>query len=155
MDIESILTPERTRCGLAAASKKRAIEEAATLIATAAGLNANEIYDRLIAREKLGTTAIGEGIAIPHCRIEGCTEIIGGLFRLDSAVDFDAFDNQPVQLLFVLLVPGEEVDEHLQALGMLARRFESSEYRESLLSASGDRDLFERAVHTASFRDSA
>ncbi len=155
MDIESILAPERTRCGLAAASKKRAIEEAAMLIADAAGLNAEEIYDRLFAREKLGTTAIGEGIAIPHCRIDSCTEIIGGLFRLDTGVDFDAFDDKPVQLLFVLIVPGEEVDEHLQALGMLARRFESREYRESLLRATGDKELFERAVHHSSFRDSA
>lgn len=149
MDIQSILSPERTHNGLVAASKKRAIETAAIQIAESIdGLEASEIYEHLMGREKLGTTAIGHGIAIPHCRIKGCGEIVGSLFKLDNPVDFDAFDDEPVSVLFVLLVPTEEVDEHLQTLAMLARRFESAAYRISLMEATSDQDLYERAVHS-------
>ncbi|MEX2326518.1 MAG: PTS sugar transporter subunit IIA, partial [Pseudomonadales bacterium] len=117
MNIESILAPERTFCCLTAGSKKKAIEEAARLIANVSdNLSAEEIYERLISREKLGTTAIGHGIAIPHCRMNDCNEIVGGLFRLEAPVDFDAFDDEPVHILFVLLVPEVEVDDHLKTL---------------------------------------
>jgi PTS system nitrogen regulatory IIA component len=139
--------PERTCGALTASSKKKAIEEIAGLIAEALDeLAPEEIYEKLINREKLGTTAIGNGIAIPHCRVEACTEIVGGLFRLETPVDFGAFDDIPVQLLFVLLVPTEEVDEHLQTLAMLARKFESDSFRKRLLGAQDDMDLFERAI---------
>lgn len=147
MNIETILVPERTRCGITAASKKRAIEEVAVLIAEAIDtLSADDVYEKLIGREKLGTTAIGHGIAIPHCRIEGCDDIVGSLFRLDTPVDFGAFDDEPVSILFVLLVPIEEVEDHLEALAMLAQRFESDNYRDSLMTAAGDQDLFEKAI---------
>ena len=147
MDIQSILSPERTHNGLVAASKKRAIENAAIQSAkNIDGLEAGEIYEHLMGREKLGTTAIGHGIAIPHCRIDGCGDIVGSLFKLETPIDFDAFDDEPVTVLFVLLVPKEEVDEHLQTLAMLARRFESAAYRTSLMKATNDEDLYERAV---------
>ncbi|MCB1691946.1 MAG: PTS sugar transporter subunit IIA [Pseudomonadales bacterium] len=147
MNIHSILTPERTHYGLQAASKKRAIEEAAGLIAAdVQDLAAGDIYEQLMNREKLGTTAIGHAIAIPHCRVAACSGIVGSLFKLASPVDFDAFDDEPVSVLFVLLVPTEEVDEHLQALAMLARKFESEPYRKRLMSASDDRSLYEAAV---------
>ncbi|MEX1236958.1 MAG: PTS sugar transporter subunit IIA, partial [Pseudomonadales bacterium] len=107
---------------------------------------AEEIYERLISREKLGTTAIGHGIAIPHCRMNDCNEIVGGLFRLEAPVDFDAFDDEPVHILFVLLVPEVEVDDHLKTLAMLASLFESEAYRSNLLGAEDDRDLYERAI---------
>lgn len=146
MDIRSILAPERTHCSVVAASKKKAIEEASRRIAEAANLDSESIYESLITRERLGTTAIGHGIAIPHCRLDGCPSIIGSLFRLESPVDFDSFDDEPVQLLFVLLVPSDEVDEHLKALGALATRFESAEYRNRLLQAENDEALFDAAV---------
>lgn len=147
MNIESILTPARTRAGIVASSKKRAIEEAATLIASEVeGLNAEEIFERLINREKIGTTAIGHGIAIPHCRIDNYPHIIGGLFMLDTPVDFGAFDDEPVKIIFVLLVPSEEVEQHLQTLAMLAQHFESDDYRRSLLSATDDAALYKRAI---------
>ncbi len=147
VNIESILSPERTCADITAGSKKRAIEQAAVQIAEAQrNLSAQDIYEKLISREKLGTTAIGHGIAIPHCRIDACDEIIGGLFRLETPVDFEAFDDEPVSILFVLLVPTEEVDEHLQTLAMLAKCFESDDYRRRLLDATSDQDLFDRAI---------
>ena len=147
MKLESILTPERTHSSIPAGSKKRAIEQAAIQIADSnPDLTAEDIYDRLITREKMGTTAIGHGIAIPHCRIDNHHDIIGALFRLDTAVDFGAFDDEPVRIMFVLLVPSEEVDEHLQTLAMLAERFESENYRRSLLTAVDDAELYKRAI---------
>lgn len=147
MNIESILAPERTCCCLTASSKKKAIEEAARLIANVTDcLGAEEIYERLISREKLGTTAIGHGVAIPHCRLSDCSEVLGGLFKLETPIDFDAFDDEPVSILFVLLVPEVHIDDHLKTLAMLAERFESDAYRSSLLGAKGDRDLYERAI---------
>ncbi|HJL60780.1 MAG TPA: PTS sugar transporter subunit IIA [Pseudomonadales bacterium] len=147
MTIESILSPERTHCGISASSKKRALEEITVKLAgTTPGVEAEELFDKLINREKMGTTAIGNGIAIPHCRLEGCEEITGGLFTLEHPVDFEAFDDRPVSVLFVLLVPAEEVDEHLQVLAMLAKRFESASYRESLISANHDGELYQVAI---------
>ncbi len=147
MNIESILSPARTRCGLVASSKKRAIEEAANLIAAGMKeLDAADIYEGLMGREKLGTTAIGHGIAIPHCRVDHCSGIVGSLVRLQAPIDFGAFDDEPVSLLFVLLVPVKEVDEHLQTLAMLARRFDSASYRQRLLQANDDDALYRLAI---------
>jgi len=147
MNIASILTPERTRCDLEASSKKRAIEEAARHIGKSLpDLDSAEIYENLINREKLGTTAIGHGIAIPHCRLANCDEIVGGLFKLSQPTDFDAFDEQPVQIMFVLLVPAEEVDDHLETLATLAQRFETESFRDQLLQATTDQQLYERAT---------
>lgn len=147
MNIESILSSQRTHANIVASSKKRAIEEAAIRIADSLeGLTADDIYNSLIAREKLGTTAIGEGIAIPHCRIEGCTEVVGSLFSLEEPVDFEAFDDTGVSVMFVIIVPSEEVDEHLQLLGMLARAFESAPYRDNLRDARTSQELYERAI---------
>jgi PTS system nitrogen regulatory IIA component len=147
VNIESILSLDRTYANIQVGSKKRALEEVARLIALSnLELDPEEIYNSLIAREKLGTTAIGEGIAIPHCRLGGCNEIIGALFSLREPIDFQAFDNKPVNVLFVILVPPEEVDDHLQALGLLASRFELPHYRHALSSAADDQALFAHAI---------
>jgi len=147
VNIESILSLSRTHANIQANSKKRAIEEAAKLIAASMeGLDAEEIYNSLIAREKLGTTAIGHGIAIPHCRLSSCQEIVGSLISIQDPVDFEAFDDQGVNLMFVMLVPSEEVEEHLQALAMLAERFETKSYRDLLSAAENHQALFERAI---------
>jgi len=146
MDIDSILAPERTFTNVVATSKKRAIEEAANLIANAEpGFDAAELYRLLIAREKLGPTAIGNGMAIPHCRF-ACTKTLGSLFHLSSGIDFGALDDLPVRIMFVLLVPESETEDHLHTLAMLARRFESEVYRDRLLAARSDKELFQQAL---------
>ena len=147
MNIESILAPNRTRCNIVAASRKKALEEIAThLAATLEDVDAGELFTRLVNREKIGTTAIGEAIAIPHCRLDGCDSIIGGLFTVQEPIDFHAFDKMPVKVLFVLLVPTYEVKEHLEVLAMLAQRFESQDYRNSLITAKQNDDLYRMAT---------
>ncbi|MBV1876882.1 MAG: PTS sugar transporter subunit IIA [Pseudomonadales bacterium] len=147
LKIASILSPDNAYCALEAASKKRAIEEVATKLAgSIEGVNADDLFNKLINREKIGSTAIGHGIAIPHCRLDSIDRIIGGIFVLKQKVDFQAFDNEFVNILFVLLVPTEEVDEHLQVLAMLADKFESAIYRQSLINAHDNSALFQAAT---------
>ncbi len=157
MHINSILTQDRTHSGLQAASKKKAIELASISIADSIvelmpELTVGDIYRGLIEREKLGTTAIGKGVAIPHCRLKACETIVGGLFVLTEAVDFGAYDDEPVNIMFILLVPEAETTEHLQALAMLAERFEIDTWRQSLLDANDSASLF--AASTADITNS-
>lgn len=147
MNVESILTSTRTFCHLEASSKKRAIEKAATLIAASESyLDAGEIYTNLIAREKLGPTALGNGIALPHCRLRGTTEIIGALFTLSTPVDFGAMDDIPVSIMFALLVPEKEINNHLQVMAMLAQKFDTEAFRHRLLTSSNAAELYSRAI---------
>ena len=145
--LETILTLDRTCHHLNVSSKKKALEEIASrMVATLPMLTTEQVFENLIGREKLGTTAIGHGVAIPHCRLYRCSSIVGGLFRLLAPVDFGAFDGEPVQILFVLLVPAHEVDEHLSVLATLAQRFEVPAYRANLLAADSDDSLLEAAL---------
>ena len=147
MNIRSILTPDRTAGSLQASSKKRAIEIIAEHIADSIpGLETGVIYRRLIEREKLRSTAIGSGVALPHSRLPDCDSIVGGLFVFDEPIDFSAYDDMPVQIIFTLLVPETETDEHLAALAMLAERFEQSAFRQKLLDAASNEDLYELAI---------
>lgn len=145
--LDSILTLERTCHSLGVSSKKKALEEVATrMVATLPMLTTEQVFENLVSREKLGTTAIGHGVAIPHCRLPRCSGIVGGLFKLAEPVDFGAFDGEAVQILFVLLVPAREVDEHLSVLATLAQRFELPAYRAGLLAADSDEALYEAAL---------
>ncbi len=147
MKLESILTPERTVSSLVASSKKRAIEIASEHIGkTSLNLRTDDIYRGLIEREKRGTTAIGKGVAIPHCRLDACKTILGGLFILNHATDFGAFDDAPVNIMFVLLVPTTETTKHLEVLATLAERFAQASYREALTSAQSDDALYHLAL---------
>jgi PTS system nitrogen regulatory IIA component len=94
------------------------------------------IFDSLFAREKLGSTGLGQGVAIPHGRIKGLKQAAGAFLRLASPVPFDSPDGRPVNLLFVLLVPEQATEEHLQILSELAQRFSDRAFRESLQTAA-------------------
>lgn len=145
--IESILTPERTIKGVNASSKKKVLEYLGSFIAEhIPESSSDDIYERLLNRERMGSTGIGEGIAIPHCRLKQCQNTCGVLLQLDQAIDFDAIDQQPVDLIFALLVPEEATDEHLQTLSMLAQKFSQQEYREALRNSPDNKFLFQRAV---------
>ena len=147
MNIDSILVPERTICSLRASSKKRAFELAAKHInRSVPHLETGDVYRGLIEREKLGSTAVGDGIAITHCRLEGCDSITGSLFVLQDPVDFLAHDDEPVSFMFVLLVPAFETTEHLATLGMLAERFQIKRYRKDLITAKDNEELYKRAL---------
>jgi len=111
-------------------SKKRVFERAAETMGAALNLSSENIYRALLAREKLGSTAIGEGIAIPHCRINECSEAAGCLVTLQEPIDYGSADGQDVDIIFVLLVPEEATEAHLKLLAALARSFSNAEVRD-------------------------
>lgn len=111
-------------------SKKRVFERAAEAMGGSLNLSSETIYRALLAREKLGSTAIGEGIAIPHCRINDCAVAAGCLVTLQEPIDFGSADGQDVDIIFVLLVPEEATEAHLKLLAALARSFSNAEVRE-------------------------
>ncbi len=145
--LENILTPGRSLVSVPGGSKKRVLEQIANLVARELpDLDGQDIFESLVAREKLGSTGFGNGIAIPHCRLPGCTAPISALLRLDSAVDFDAIDGAPVDLLFVLLVPEAATDEHLELLRQIASMLDRSEVREQLRHAPTSESLYQVVV---------
>tara|TARA_B100001059_G_C17304476_1_gene318996 strand:- start:84 stop:527 length:444 start_codon:yes stop_codon:yes gene_type:complete len=111
-------------------SKKRVFERAAEAMGAALNLSSENIYRALLAREKLGSTAIGEGIAIPHCRINECSEAAGCLVTLQEPIDYGSADGQDVDIIFVLLVPEEATEAHLNLLAAIARSFSNAEVRD-------------------------
>jgi len=147
MQLETILTPERCFCKLPGVSKKRFLTNTSELIANETQiLSADQIYTALLAREQLGSTGIGNGIAIPHCRVAGCDKVTGALVTLEEGIDFDAIDSRLVDLLFVLIVPAEEMEEHLKVLSAVATLFHQSGFCERLRRASSSQELFEIAT---------
>ncbi|MCK6411585.1 MAG: PTS IIA-like nitrogen regulatory protein PtsN [Azonexus sp.] len=133
--LNNILSVDRVVLDLEATSKKRVFEQAGQLFESHLGIARAQIFDSLFAREKLGSTGIGQGIAIPHGRIKGLKQAAGAFFRLASPVPFDSPDGRPVSLLFVLLVPEQATEEHLQILSELAQRFAERNFRDALMAA--------------------
>ncbi|MDG2174947.1 MAG: PTS IIA-like nitrogen regulatory protein PtsN [Gammaproteobacteria bacterium] len=147
MQIESILSPELTFCNVQCESKKRLLETSAELIAEKVpSVDANQIYNALIAREQLGSTGLGNGIAIPHCRVPKCESTIGCLIKLEKGIDFDAIDGEPIDLLFYLLVPENTIEGHLEVLRNLAERFNKNEYCANLRACNSNSSLFAAAT---------
>lgn len=132
--IAPLLPPTHILLDVEAGSKKRLFERIGELFETRNALSHDTIFDSLLAREKLGSTALGHGIAIPHGRIKGLKQASGALVRLKTPIAFDAPDNAPISLLFILLVPIQATDQHLQILGELAQMFSDRQLREALLS---------------------
>lgn len=144
MSLNSVLTPLRTLDGVPGGSKKRLLEFFSKFISQQLPtLESTEVFDKLIARERLGSTGIGEGIAVPHCRISNCTESVGTFIRLKDKIDFDAIDGKPVDMLFVLLVPEEATDEHLQLLSSLAEKFSDPDFCRTLRTAPNSDELYQ------------
>jgi PTS system nitrogen regulatory IIA component len=133
--IAQLLSSDDVVVGLDASSKKRVFEQAGLLFENRHGIARSNVYDALFAREKMGSTGLGLGIAIPHGRIKGLKEARGAFFRLANAVQFDAPDGQPVNLVFVLLVPEAASEHHLQLLSELAQMFSDKTFRERLAAA--------------------
>ena len=147
MNIESILTPERTLCGASGSSKKKLLELIAQFISDdIKSLDADTLFQQLVARERLGSTGLGGGIAIPHCRLPNCASVVGSLISLREGVDFEALDDQPVDLLFVLLVPEEANEEHLKTLAALAERFSQPTFCQALRDANSADALYQAAI---------
>jgi nitrogen PTS system EIIA component len=135
--IAKLLPPENVVVDLDASSKKRVFEQVGLLFENHHGIGRSQVYDALFAREKLGSTGLGQGIAIPHGRIKGLKEARGAFLRLAAPVQFDAPDGKPVDLLFVLLVPEAATEHHLQLLSELAQMFSDRTFREQLSASPG------------------
>ena len=147
MQIESLLTSKRTLCHANCSSKKRALEVLAGLIAEGTeNINADELFQQLIARERLGSTGIGSGIAIPHCRFKTDGATIGALMTLEHPIDFDSVDSRPVDIVFAMLVPEDAESEHLQTLASLAERLQKSQYLQALRTADSEAALYHVAI---------
>jgi len=133
--IANLLPLDNVAADLAASSKKRVFEQIGMLFENHQSLARSAVYDALFAREKLGSTGLGQGIAIPHGRIKGLKAPVGAFVRLVAPVQFDAPDGKPVGLIFVLLVPEAANEQHLQLLSELAQMFSDRTFREQLATA--------------------
>lgn len=133
--IAKLLSAENIVVGLDASSKKRVFEQVGLLFENRHGIARSHVYDALFAREKLGSTGLGQGIAIPHGRIKGLKEVRCAFLRLATPVQFDAPDGKPVGFIFVLLVPEAATEHHLQLLSELAQMFSDKTFRERLAAA--------------------
>ena len=139
--IEDLLPPECVRRAVAAHSRKRSLDFAADLLDEQhPGVDARPLFDALMERERLGSTGIGEGVAIPHCRLE-CPGMMAAFFVLAEPVDYDAPDGKPVDLVFVLVVPPGENSAHLDVLATLATVFRDPATRDRLRQAGTCEEL--------------
>jgi nitrogen PTS system EIIA component len=121
MEISELLTPRSVVAQLRVTGKKQVLQEIARRAAAATGINERRIYEVLSERERLGTTGIGRGVAVPHGKLAELTRVYGLFARLDRPIAFESIDNQPVDLVFVLLAPLDSGAEHLKALAMVSR----------------------------------
>jgi len=137
-------------------SKKRVFEQAGLLFENNHNVARSTVFDSLFAREKLGSTGLGQGVAIPHGRIKGLRDAIGALIRLKQPIPFDAPDGKPVNIVFVLLVPEKATDLHLQILSELAQMFSDPSFRKALATAGDAQQVHqmicEWQAHAASQR---
>ena len=145
MNITDLITRERIVCDSEVTSKKRVIEVLSELLATGqADLTPRLIFDSLIGRERLGSTGLGHGVALPHGRFNPIQQAIGAFIKIGKGVDFDAIDREPVDLVFGLLVPDHYTDEHLKILAHLAEMFSDRSFCQQLRDSDSDQTLFER-----------
>lgn len=143
MLVPDLITPDRVAWNAEAGSKKRVLEELSALIAEGQeSLGTGEIFDSLLSRERLGSTGLGHGVAIPHGRVKNSDRTIGAFIKLRNGIDFDAVDDEPVDLLFALLVPEQSTDEHLQLLAQLAEMFSDPALRKALREAGDQETLY-------------
>ncbi len=130
--ISKILTPESVLLDSESASKKRVFERVGILIENTQNIARSLVFDSLFAREKLGSTGLGQGVAIPHGRVKGLRDAVAAFVKMQNPIPFDAPDGLPVNFIFVLLVPERATDLHLQILGELAQMFSDQKFRDQL-----------------------
>ncbi len=148
MNIIDILSLDCIESAASVSSKKRVLEKLGGLITTQnPELSEDEIFESLVSRERLGSTGIGHGVAIPHGRVKTGGKSIGCFLQLENAVDFDAIDGKPVDLVFGLLVPEDSTDEHLQILSTLANLFSNEEICDNLRQAASAEEIHTLITH--------
>ncbi len=121
MELSDILDPGAVRVLGTLSSKKRLFQDLGDIAAGAYGLNASDVVDALQERESLGPTGVGQGVALPHARLDGIDQVLGAFMRLEKPIDFDSVDRQPVDLVFALFAPRDSGVDHLKALALVSR----------------------------------
>jgi PTS system nitrogen regulatory IIA component len=152
MEITDLLTVDGVVCNLHATSKKHALQELAQRAAEATGLHERAIFDVLMERERLGTTGVGKGIAIPHGKLGNVDRLHGLFARLDKPIDFDSIDERPVDLIFLLLAPETAGADHLKALARVSRLLRDKTVCEKLRGTDDPEALYAVLTESATSR---
>ena len=148
MKFSNLVKLDQIQLNLPASSKKKALQAISDIAAeNYPEYDANKIFELLIERERLGSTGIGHGVALPHGRLKGCEEPIGIFISLAEGVDFDAIDAEPVTLLFALLVPEHSTQEHLEILARLADFFRQEKNRQILENATSPETVYNQLIN--------
>jgi PTS system nitrogen regulatory IIA component len=142
MEITDLLAPEAVLSSVKAQGKKQLLQEMAERIAPICGIPERRTFETLIERERLGSTGMGQGIAIPHGRLAGLNKIVGMFARLETPIAYDAVDNQPVDLVFLLLAPEGAGADHLKALARVSRLLRNQQTCEKLRAAKDPEVLY-------------
>ncbi|USH02784.1 PTS IIA-like nitrogen regulatory protein PtsN [Grimontia kaedaensis] len=143
MELKDVLKLDCTKSAVLCSSKKRALEVISELAASQLDQNPQKLFECMLGREKMGSTGIGNGIAIPHGRIFNSDHAVGVLVQCAEPIEFDAIDNQPVDLLFALLVPDDQCKEHLKTLSLIAQKLGDKKVCRQLRNASSDQELYD------------
>ncbi|MGH6924776.1 MAG: PTS IIA-like nitrogen regulatory protein PtsN [Propylenella sp.] len=147
MDLSDLLKPEAVLPSLGAQSKKQALHEVCAAAARQTGLGEREVLETILQRERLGSTGVGQGVAIPHGKLRNLDTLVGVFARLSHPIDFDSLDDQPVDLVFALLAPEGAGADHLKALARIARVLRDPQVAQRLRVAADAKELY--AVLTA------
>ncbi len=142
MELTELITPDSVVANLKATSKKQALQEMSRLVAELIGQNERDIFEVLVEREKLGTTGVGDGVAIPHGKLERIEKLHGFFARLDRPVDFESVDDRPVDLIFLLLAPESAGADHLKALASVSRFLRDKDNCEKLRGSKKPEALY-------------
>ena len=152
MEIADLLTQDGTIANLKVTSKKQALQEMARRAADICGLDERIIFDVLLERERLGTTGVGNGIAIPHGKLADLDRLYGVFARLEQPVNFDAIDEQPVDLIFLLLAPETAGADHLKALARISRLLRDSKICKKLRGSDDAEAIYALLTDSADSR---
>jgi PTS system nitrogen regulatory IIA component len=147
MQLSDVLSLDCTKSAVQCSSKKRALEIISGIVSEYTGISATELFECMLSREKVGTTGIGNGIAIPHARMTSFDKAVAVLIQCEEAIDFDAIDNRPVDILFALLVPEDQCKEHLKTLSLMAERLSDKQVLKALRKAENDQELYNIMVN--------
>lgn len=145
MNLRDLVSPDSVICDADINSRKKALEVLADLLAKHTNSdNSLEIFHQLTEREKLGSTSLGQGIALPHARTSLCDHAVGAFIKIKKGIDFDSPDHEPTDLLFALVVPEHYTDEHLEILANIASLFNEKNFCHNLRTADTDKELHNR-----------
>ncbi len=142
MELEQIMTPDSVITGLKVNSKKQVLQELAQKASKVSGLEERSIFDVILERERLGTTGVGNGVAIPHGRMKSIDKVFGFFAKLDSPIDFESVDSKPVDLVFMLLAPEGAGADHLKALAKVSRLLRDDKVCSKIRGSESDDAIF-------------